>query len=72
MKVWNAERTVKKSVFDVQSFKDLLKKGALYIVFVTTCKVLFGDISIVPLLIGSSLGIFDSNVQPGMGKFGSI
>ena len=33
------------------------------------CRVLFGDISIVPL---SSLGIFDSNVQPGVGKFGSI
>lgn len=29
MKVWNAERTVKKFVFDVQSFEDLLKKGAL-------------------------------------------
>lgn len=37
MKVWNAERTVKKFVFDVQSFEDLLKKGALDIVFVTTC-----------------------------------
>lgn len=37
VKVWNAERTVKKFVFDVQSFEDLLKKGALDIVFVTTC-----------------------------------
>ena len=32
VKVWNAERTVKKFVFDVQSFENLLKKGALDIV----------------------------------------
>ena len=34
------------------------------------CRVLFGDIFIVPFL-GSGIGIgIDSNVQPGVGKFG--